>query len=272
MTRLVVDAHVHIWGSELLDVPWLQDPAVAVLRREFTLDELTPALDAAGVDRVVLVAAEETLAGTRLLLERAAGDSRVGGVVGWVNLTERFAATELAHLRSMTGGSLLCGIRQSTAEWQDSHWSALESNLAELEHRDLVLELLSPAVQLDRVAALASDWPELRIVVDHLGLPATPEDPTWRSALDALVAHPSVAVKVSSLPFDEREVGSAVEYARSALGADRLIAGSDWPVVLRRASAVDEWARLHRVVAQWLPAERDAVLGSTAARFYRIAA
>ena len=49
-------------------------------------------------------------------------------------------------------------------------------------------------------------------------------------------------------------------------------AGSDWPVVMRRAEVSAEWNRLHRLGDGWPTVDRDALLGGTATRVYGIAA
>lgn len=269
----IVDAHVHVWGRELLDASWLQDPAADILRRPFTLDELWPAARSGGVDRVVLVAADETLSGTRLLVERACHDARVGAVVGWIELVEPGAVDELAALRAHPGGSLLRGIRQPTAGRPAEWWDALAASdaTAELERLGLVLELLVAAVDLPRVGALAARRPALTVVVDHLGHPPSPLDADWGESLAGLAPSPGVALKVSGIEFDDDGFRVVVERARAELGADRLLAGSDWPVVLRRTRVDAEWRRLHRVAEAWQPAERDALLGGSASRVYGIA-
>lgn len=269
----VVDAHVHVWGAELLDIAWLGEPSAAALRREFTLDELSPALAASGIDRVVLVAADESLAGSRLLLERAHDDRRVGAVVGWVDLVSADALAALASQRGLPGGGLLRGVRQPTFDKDAAWWSALSraDTLDELERCGLVLELLVPASDLPRVAALAATRPRLSLVVDHLGHPATPDDLGWRRGLAALAPHSGVAVKISGVPFDDAGFERVVEFAREALGPDRLLAGSDWPIVLRRTNPTAEWSRLMRATKHWRTAHRAALLGGTAARVYGIA-
>ena len=54
-SRLVIDAHHHVWTA---DYPWLASkPELAPIRRDYGIADLRANLAAAGVDRTVLVAA-----------------------------------------------------------------------------------------------------------------------------------------------------------------------------------------------------------------------
>jgi len=57
-----VDAHCHLWQLARGDYAWLDGgpPALDSLRRDFLLGDLEPLLDAAGIERVVLVQAAAT--------------------------------------------------------------------------------------------------------------------------------------------------------------------------------------------------------------------
>src|SRR5216683_406648 len=60
----IVDAHHHLWDLSVRDQPWLAQPELAPLRRNFTLGDLEPEAAAQGVTATVLVQtvaeAEET--------------------------------------------------------------------------------------------------------------------------------------------------------------------------------------------------------------------
>ncbi|HET7253631.1 MAG TPA: amidohydrolase family protein, partial [Xanthobacteraceae bacterium] len=49
---------------------------------------------------------------------------------------------------------------------------------------------------------------------------------------------------------------------------DRVMAASNWPVILLGASYVETWSGLTDLVAELSPDERRAVLGATAKRIY----
>jgi len=81
---LVVDAHHHFWPQPRPELyPWLTEP-LAGLRRPFGPDDLRPLLEAAGVDRTVLVQTRSSLDESIDLLATAAGSgfTFTNGVLG----------------------------------------------------------------------------------------------------------------------------------------------------------------------------------------------
>ena len=78
----VVDAHHHVWDLAVRDQPWIDGPAMATIRRTFTVDDLRPAALAAGVGATVAVQTITVPEETPELLALAEADPLVAGVVG----------------------------------------------------------------------------------------------------------------------------------------------------------------------------------------------
>ena len=101
----------------------------------------------------------------------------------------------------------------------------------------------------------------------------------WQADLARLAALPNVAVKLSGLvteadratwtPADLRPV---IDHVLACFGADRTMAGSDWPVCLLAADYGAVQATLDPGLGALDPAGRADVLGGTAARWYRLGA
>src|SRR5690349_11704321 len=90
-----VDAHHHVWSLARGDYPWLT-PALAAIYRDFSLADMTPLAQGAGIAQSIVVQAAPTIAETRYLLEVARSSRRfVQGVVGWVDLSLDDAVTTL---------------------------------------------------------------------------------------------------------------------------------------------------------------------------------
>jgi L-fuconolactonase len=51
-------------------------------------------------------------------------------------------------------------------------------------------------------------------------------------------------------------------------GPDRVMAGSNWPVILLGASFEQAWRGIEELIAELSHAERAAILGATAERIY----
>jgi L-fuconolactonase len=78
----IVDAHHHVWDLSVRDQPWLAQPELAPLRRNFALTDLAPEAAAQGVTATVLVQRvtepEET---PEMLALAAASDLVAGGAL-----------------------------------------------------------------------------------------------------------------------------------------------------------------------------------------------
>ena len=68
----MIDAHQHFWRLSRGDYAWPND-SVAPIFRDFGPDDLLHLLDAAGVQRTVLVQATDSVAETGFLLDLAGG-------------------------------------------------------------------------------------------------------------------------------------------------------------------------------------------------------
>ena len=87
-----VDAHHHVWSLTRGDYAWLT-PELAPIYRDFTLADLEPLNEAAGVTATVLVQAAPTVAETQFLLKVAKGSGGVvKGVVPFLTLSNANAA------------------------------------------------------------------------------------------------------------------------------------------------------------------------------------
>ena len=83
---MVIDAHLHLWNAERLRYEWLQRPENAAINRTFGFGDFRSRAVAAGVDRAVLVQADDSAADTEAMFEVAAAHPEIAGVVAWVPL------------------------------------------------------------------------------------------------------------------------------------------------------------------------------------------
>ena len=103
----MIDSHVHVWDPARVDYPWLVE--APALDRRFDVSDIDNELDAAGVVAVILVQAADHIDDTELMLDLAAFNPRVAGVVGWVPLLDPPAAARALD-RWATPRSSACAI------------------------------------------------------------------------------------------------------------------------------------------------------------------
>jgi L-fuconolactonase len=269
----VIDAHFHVWGTELLDVPWLNEADALWLRRVFTLDQAARMHQAEGISSAVAVTADESYEGTELLLARCSGRSDITAVVGGLDLLGPELPSALDALGARPGGRLLRGLRVVDIDRVISDPRALRRALGAIADRGLVLEVLAVEAALAHVLRLCDLTGDIRVVVDHLGNPSFAGDRGgWVESLRRLAEVDQVHLKVSGAVTYANDFASLLDDARDAFGAARLMAGTDWPVSARAEGAASSWQRIIDATSAWNPAEIDDLFGATAARVYGRAA
>jgi L-fuconolactonase len=283
-----VDAHHHLWDLTTREHAWLDEPGYAPIRRSYGLAELQAVTAAAGVGRTVVVQTAHDAGETRELLALAGrSGGLVAGVVGWVDLASPAVADALAELREAPGGDLLVGVRHLAQDEPDPRWlerADVQRGIAAVGAAGLAFDVLVRPPQWPAALALARAVPQVRLVLDHAGKPplagAAPaaERLTGWTAWALQLAEPgNVVVKLSGLVTEADWSRWTVEDLRPVaglllerFGADRVLAGSDWPVCEVAADYQRVWRSVEELLAGASPGEREAVQAGTATAVYRL--
>lgn len=272
-----IDAHQHFWTLARGDYGWL-NPELGPLYADFGPDDLRPLVRAAGVERTVLVQAAPTAAETQFLLELAAREPFVAGVVGWVDFE---AGDAPAQIEALAGRDGAVGVRPMIQDIKDPGWMlspAVARAFRAVAETGLAFDALIQPRHLGHLLTLLERHPRLRTIIDHGAKPdiAGGEFSEWAAAIGAVARETDALCKMSGL-LTECGADASLDALRPYLdhlflvfGPDRIVWGSDWPVVLLRAE-YDEWHSISRTYLGAISAEdRQAVLGGNAARFYRL--
>lgn len=272
---MIIDAHQHVWTVARGDYGWLT-PAAGGLYRDFDLADYAAA--APFVDASILVQAAPTDAETDYLLSLAEASDRVAGVVGWVDLAAPSAPTRLASLASRPK---FLGVRPMLQDLSDPDWIAgaeLSPALAAMSEMGLCFDALVRPEHLPALARMAARHPDLQIVIDHGAKPdiAGGSLGNWRLALAPLAAMTQVACKVSGLPNEAGAVWRPevfapwIEALVALFGPERLIWGSDWPVVTEVVDPTAWYQVVQDAIRPLGETAQAEVFGGTARRVYRL--
>lgn len=257
----MIDAHVHFWriGANGCTWPGADLPAI---HRDFDPGDFRAAAGES-VEELLLVQSQENAVDTEWLLGLA--DPLIAGVVGWADLAAPDASARVAALAAHAG---LRGLRPMVQGRPDNWYdTANDAALAEMTRRDLVLDALVQPRHLESLERLAARHPGLAIVIDHAAKPQAGAIGSWARAIDSIARCPNVHCKLSGLVTESAAIADAFTVIWGAFGPERLLWGSDWPVVTLAASYGD-WREMARAL---VPAEHhDAVFGENARRLYRL--
>jgi len=272
-----IDSHQHFWRLERGDYGWLT-PALKPLHRDFGPADLAPFLERHGIAGTVLVQAAATVAETEFMLGIATETEFVKGVVGWVDFESTVAPAEIDRLAAHPK---LKGFRPMIQDIPNPEWmlcAAIGPTIARLQHLGLAFDALVKPPHLAPLRRFLPLYPELWVVIDHGAKPdiAHGAFEDWAQEMRELAADPRVCCKISGLVTEAAPGWRPDDLARyldlllEAFGPRRLMWGSDWPVV-DLAGGYDRW-RIAALdyLARLGEEERAAILGGTAAEFYRL--
>ncbi len=141
---MIVDCHQHFWDLDKVDYPWLV-PEYGPIFRTFKPDELAPQLQAAGVDRTVLVQSANSFEDTDSMLAHAADHEWIGAVVGWVPLEDANATARVLD-HTYLANPWFKGVRHLNHDEADPDWlvrPTVLDGLKVLEERKLVYEVVA---------------------------------------------------------------------------------------------------------------------------------
>ncbi len=232
------DAHQHFWRYSPSEHIWMTDE-MAALKRDFLPSDLRPLMKAAGFDGCIAVQARQSLQETRWLLELAAENEFVRGVVGWVDL----CSPELpSQLEQFAGNPRLVGVRHVVQDEPDDNFMLrddFQSGIARLAKFELAYDVLIYPRQLPAATTLVQKFPRQRFVLDHIAKPpiGSGELAGWETGLRSLAKFPNVFCKVSGMvteadwkQWKPEDFRPFLDVVFDAFGTGRIMIGSDWPV------------------------------------------
>ncbi|ADG10308.1 amidohydrolase [Caulobacter segnis] len=273
---MLIDAHQHFWRIGQNDCVW-PTPELAAIHRDFEPRDLRAAAGS-NLAGAVTVQSQPSDADTDWLLRLAEDEPLILGVVGWVDLLSPRAPERIAALSAR---SKFKGVRPMLQDLPDDAWIAhagLAPAIDALVAHGLSLDALVFTRHLPHLLTLATRRPDLRIVIDHGAKPPIAGEAfdEWAEAMSRLAALPQVHCKLSGLLTEARPdqppeaITPYVDRLIALFGPDRLMWGSDWPVVNLATDYAAWLGQVKNFPALRDPAFAQAVFSDVARRFYRL--
>ena len=273
-----IDAHQHFWTLSRGDYNF-PTPDLFALYRDFGPGDLAPLNNHRDISRTILVQVTETVDETRFMLGVAAAEEMVGGVVGWVDMAAADAPDTLA---SLAKDPWLRGIRPMLQTLPDVEWMLrddLDPAFSALIDLGLRFDALVLPVHLPNLHRLLIRYPELPVVIDHGAKPRIRDGAFagWATDIARIAADTNAFCKISGLVTEANAdwtpatLKPYVDHLVASFGPDRLMWGSDWPVV-NMAGGYEAWSdAAHELLADLPETDRAAINGGTARAFYAVA-
>ena len=281
---MTIDSHHHFWKYNPGEYAWIGED-MSVIRRDFLPPDLKQVIAAANVDAVISVQARQTLDETRWLLDLAASNDFIAGVVGWVPLVSPTAFDDLAALLALPrgAGKKLKSLRHVLQAEPDEKYMLRDrftTVLRQLAPLNLAYDILILERQLPQTIEFVDRHPNQTFILDHLAKPRIKEwiMSPWREQIRELARRENVYAKISGMvteadyrAWSGEQLRPYVDVALEAFGPKRLMFGSDWPVCTLAASydqVVDAARQSLDDIGVLNDASETAIFGGTAAHWY----
>ncbi|HWF93715.1 MAG TPA: amidohydrolase family protein [Xanthobacteraceae bacterium] len=204
--RVIVDSQIHMWKANTPDRPWVPGTRPQ-LPEPMTIERVVPMIDAAGVDRVVIV--PPTLEGERVDYGQEAARRYPGrfATMGHIALDNPGEARRLATWKQQPA---VLGIRLNVAN-QQAKWltdGTADWFWPEAAKAGIPVMFLTTG-QLALFGPIAERNPQLILIIDHMGVSSDAMKnnmmPATIAEAAALAKYPNVSVKLSSVPLFSSE-------------------------------------------------------------------
>lgn len=276
-TKHRIDSHQHFWLPDRGDYGWLTAD-LPKLFKSYQPSDLKPLLDNHHIHGTILVQAAPTIAETDYLLDLASETIFVKGVVGWIDFEK---SDHLKYLELWSKSRLLKGIRPMVQDIQDPDWllkPEIDWAFDALQKFDLAFDALVLPIHLPRLLKRLQKHPHLRVCIDHGAKPSIKEKAfdRWAEEITQLAESTQAMCKISGL-VTEAQIGCTIvdiepylNHLLKIFGPERLIYGSDWPVLTLNGT-YSEWINLlEQWSKDWPEIDRINLFGGNAVKFYNL--
>lgn len=270
-----VDTHVHFWHYDPQRDAWINED-MDLLKQDYLPDHLSHTLKRNGFDACVAVQASQAELETHFLVELAHSHDFIKGVVGWIDLQNGNIEERLQYFSQYP---IIKGWRHVVQGEPDDFLLRpdFQRGIRALQPYGYTYDILIYHHQLRPALEFVAAFPDQKFVIDHCAKPdiAHKQIDEWKALMQQMAQHPNVFCKISGLLTEARwRHWSAADFypyldtVFEAFGTDRLLFGSDWPVVLLSGIYVQWKSLVEKYMQGYKEEEKEKVFGGNAVRFY----
>lgn len=273
----MIDTHVHFWQFDPIRDAWIDDE-MAILRQDYLPNTLITELKANQVQGCIAVQADQSITETEFLLDLAQQNSFIKGIVGWIDLKSTNLDEQLA---TYSKRSIIKGWRHIVQAEPTGFLLQQDfiKGIKNLKSYNYTYDILVKYHQLPEVIEFLNKVEDQPFIIDHCAKPDLKnrdlED--WTKNIRIIAQQKHVFCKLSGLltecnwaNWDEKTIFNCLDVIFESFGPDRILFGSDWPVLLL-ASNYTNWINLlKKYTKDFTAIQKQAVFNDNAVKFYNI--
>lgn len=272
-----IDCHMHFWtlAMEPDYSHWLS-PERKILYGDYGPRDALPLMAKNGVEGVVVVAAAASHHEIGYLLGLAEGHDFIKGVVAWLDLMD---PEIVARLGTWARHNRLKGIRPYLENLPEDDWilkPELDPAIRAMQALGLRFDALIKPRHIPHTLRFIERYPDLPVVIDHMAKPdiAGGALEPWRRDMENFRDLKHVHCKLSGIVTEDGPDWSSerlrpyIEAVIDIFGPERLIFGSDWPVVNLVADYSAWIETLGKAMSSLTRADQQNIWALNGERFY----
>jgi len=275
---MVIDSHQHFWIYEPVKHEWIDD-SMSTIRKNFLPEDLKTVYTQNSIEGCIAVQADQTIEETDFLIDLAAKNEFIKGVVGWVDLRAESINRDLEHYSKQ---ALVKGFRHVVQGESDPNFVLRPHflrGISALKAYNYTYDILVFPHQLGAMLELVKRFPNQQFVIDHAAKPYIKDGfyDGWASLMTEIGKHPNVYCKLSGFiteadykKWTPVQIQPYLDLVLEAFGPGKLLFGSDWPVCLVAGNYKRVKALITNFIANLSASEQAAIMGKNAIKFYNI--
>lgn len=271
----MIDSHVHFWNFDPVRDSWIT-PEMGAIRNDFMPADFIKATSGTSISGCIAVQADQTEDQNHFLLSLAQNSSVIKGIVGWVDFLNPNLEERLTYWKQF---ELIKGWRHILQAENEAFIlnPTFVNGIQQLKKFGYTYDLLCYHNQLPSILKLVNQLPDQPLVLDHCGKPDVKNQDlrTWETHIQELAQHQNVHCKISGLLVEadwknwkEIEIFNCFDVIFKHFGPNRLLYGSDWPVVLISRPYEDWFNLVKKYLSQFSEQDQQQFFGLNAQRFY----
>lgn len=274
----MIDSHQHFWTYQVNRDAWITADMDRI-RNNFYPNDSLDLFANNEIDGCIAVQADSSEDETLFLISLAEQSEFIKGVVGWVDLQAKNIESRLTYFSQF---EQIVGFRHVVQSETDPDFLARPDFLRGvqlLESFDFTYDLLIYPNQLNAGIEFCKKNSDQKIVLDHLAKPPIKlgDISEWKKYILKFKELENVSAKISGLiteaewyHWKEKDILDVIDIALEVFGVDRLMFGTDYPVVLV-AEELSSWVRtFKKSIAKLSPDEIRKITIDNCLQFYKI--
>ena len=273
----MIDSHVHFWNFDLVRDNWITED-MNTIRKDFSPKNLLRIYNELQISGCVAVQASQTEEENKFLLTLSEHNEIIKGIVGWIDLKNPDLQDRLNYWKNF---KKIKGWRHVLqAEQADFILDPVFiDGVKQLNNYGYTYDLLCYHNQLENIIKMVDQIADQPLVLDHCGKPDVKSQglKSWTENIKTLAQNPNVYCKVSGLlaeadwkDWKEVEIFNCFDVIFENFGTERIMYGSDWPVMLISRPYQDWFNLVNKYSERFSEKERKLILGDNAKTFYKL--